>query len=182
MTGLGLTIRRMLPSLIWCVLVLAGLAILVFGQNRSAGPVAKRFLPMNALLLAHDLVPDEFAGRYVVAPNGIPAGATLRPQDVALQPALPTGLPVGTYFSIPVASVDIANGVNAGASAPLCGKDGAVFAMVQVLVVRCDPDGPGVSCSALIQVPDKIAAELAAKGIKTLSAAKDLSLSLRCKP
>lgn len=182
MTSSRLFIRRMLPTFVWCLMVLIGVLVLVFGQTKPPGPVAKRPLPMNTLLMKNDLVPDDFSNRYVVVPNGIPVGTPLRPQDVAVQPVLPAGLAHGTYFSLPAAAYDISDGLNAGAAVPLCGKGGRVFGMAQVLVVRCDPDGPGVSCSALVQVDDKVGSDLAANGIKAQTSAKDLTLSLRCKP
>jgi hypothetical protein len=106
MNSTSLAFRRMLPSLIWGAFVLIGLGFLLF--RAPTGPVAGRDLPMNTYLFKGDFVPPEVTGRYVVAPNGIPAGAMLRPKDVALQPIMPTSLPPGGYFSIQVSPVEIA--------------------------------------------------------------------------
>lgn len=184
MTGTTLALRRVLPMLVWCVLVVIGLAF-VGGKDDRSGPVAARQLPLNTLLLKSDLVPDVYAGRYVVKqPDGVAAGVPLRPQDVASQPVMPSGLEVGTYYSVPVAAAEIAYGANARATVHLCGKGGVDLATVQIVVVHCDSatPAPGVDCSALIQVPDAAASKLAAKAIKDQTTAKELTLSRKCLP
>jgi RecA-family ATPase len=53
--------------------------------------------------------------------------------------------PPGKARWMRLASVDIGNGLNAGASAPLCGKEGAVFAMQQTRPWSCQSLLAGVN-------------------------------------
>lgn len=179
MTGATLALRRVLPMLVWCVLVVIGI-LAVGWRGDQPGPVAARKLPLNTLLLKGDLVPDAFAGRYVVRPpDGVPAGLALHLRDVAEQPVMPSSLEVGAYISVPVAAEEIAYGVNAQATAQLCDKDRAHLATVQIVVVRCDraPPAPGVDCFALARVPDTEATKLAGKA---KAKPKELFLYHRC--
>jgi hypothetical protein len=117
---------RAVSMIAWCVLVLAGVLVLTFCSDRGTklAAVAKRFLPMNTLLLADYVDQPVFVNRYVVAPHGVQKGARLRPDDVADVPLLPEISPASLLLSLAVPRTDVAKGINAKLrrfASPHCG-------------------------------------------------------------
>ncbi len=173
---------RALPSVLWFGLVLGGLAFINWGPSAKPplGPIAARFLPTNTYIVSGDLVLDGFTNRYIITPEGVPQGRTIRPQDVADQPVIPAAPPVRLLLSLPVTRAMVAAGLNAGKMAQLCGKAPEAIGTVTVLSLRCGGGGPGEACTAVIEFPLETAGDLAAKGLKDKAQVKDLRLADKC--
>lgn len=173
---------RSISVIVWCVLVLAGVAYLGFTSDRGAksGVVAKRQLPKNTLVLAGDIEQPEFVNRYVVAPAGVDKGAVLRPEHVADQPILPEVPPPKLLLSLAVPRADVVKGINAGSKLKLCGKAPLAYGDVTVLAVRCDSNNTGASCSAIVELPGNAAGDVATKGLKDQTSTGEMHLAASC--
>jgi len=174
-------VKPALPSLVWGVLVLAGVVVLVFfsGERKPAWPTATRTLPANTYLVTGELQQAGLSGRYIIAPGGVKQGDPVRPQDIGDQPQLPPAPPVKLLLSLPLAYTDVVTGTNAASTAQLCGKAPLSFGSVAVDVVRCDQsDKP--TCSAIVEVPPAAAADLAAEGLKDTNSTSELHLAATC--
>ena len=176
-------LRRNAPMIVWCALVLAGTALLIWRPQHDANveAIATRFLPMNTLVMSGDSAHPGLTGRYVVTPKGVPQGAVLRGGDLADRPTLPAAPPARLLLllSLPRAAID--GGINVGRKMQLCGKPpAAAFAEVRVEAVICNSDAATSACSVLVEIPSSTAGDVGARGLKDQNAAGDLHLASRC--
>jgi hypothetical protein len=171
---------RLSPMLVWCLLVLAGLLVLVWGPDRKPSPIASRTLARNTLLLPADVTYPGFVGRYVAAPDGVKQGAVLRASDIADQPALLDGPQGKLLLSVSISRAAVLAGLNAGSALQLCGKAPVSYGAVTIQAIRCDADKPGSSCASLVDVPTTIAGDLATKVLKDQTATNELRLAASC--
>ena len=171
---------RMGPAIVWCVLVLGGVAFLVVGHRKDApgGPVPARHLPTNTLLLPGDLTQPGFTGRYIVAPKGVDPVKALQRSDVADRPTWSAASPAQLLLRLQVPWTTISSGINAGSSVQLCGKAPPTFGTVTVQWIRCGE--PGASCAAFIEIPSTAAAKIAAEGLKDQASTSELHLATTC--
>ena len=171
---------RLGPILVWCLLVLTGLLVLVWGPDRKPSSTASRTLARNTLLLPADVTYPGFSGRYVAAPDGVKQGAILRASDIADQPALLDGPQGRLLLSVSISRVAVLGGLNAGSAVHLCGKAPASYGSVTIQAVRCDPDKSAASCATLVDLPKTIAGDLAAKVLNDQAATNELRLAANC--
>lgn len=170
---------RLAPIVVWCILILAGTVFLVWSRPGSA-PTASRALPINTYLMPGDLSYPGYDGRYVVAPKGLVAGATLRPADVADQPSLIDGPHGRLLLLVNVDRAAVVGGLNAGSNTQLCGKPPTAYGGVTVQAVRCEADRTAPRCVAVIDLAKAIAAEVVAKALKDQSTTTELRLATKC--
>ena len=181
------TLGRALPALIWCALILAGVAFLVLGpqKNTASAPVAARSLPRNTLLVPGDLEQRGFADRYVVAPNGVQKGARLQPSDVADQPILPDPRSAELLLALPINRAAIVGGINSGSKVRLCGKPlsettQTEITTVDVYYVYCGQAKDSMNCTAIVELPGSLMARVATKGFIDQLTTGELHLAFSC--
>jgi hypothetical protein len=146
--------------LIWGVIVLVGVAILLW-KSRPANPdvTAAVALPMNTLI-GGDIVQTGFTGRYVIVPAGIKQGDRIKPDDVGDRPVPLGAPPLRWLMVVPVEDGGASGEPTVGSKLQLCGSRPDALASATVVYVSCRASL--TACSATVEVPLTEAAKVSA--------------------
>ena len=176
---------RVIPSVAWCAMVVIGVYFVTSSGKPAEEPlgvVVGQKLPANFYFLAGDKTPASAAGRYVSSPKGAEVGAVLRRADLPDRPVLPVFRQSKFLLSAPVAPDAIYAGLNAGASARICGKGQTSYGDATIQFVACDHNAEGEAfCAAVVETSDAAALEGLGKAVKDRAALSEIRVAEACK-
>lgn len=172
-------ISRLVPMIVWCVLVLLGTIFLVF-FGKPQGPFASRPLPLNTYLFPGDLSYSGYDGRYIAAPKGLAQGATVSPADLGDQPNLLDGPQGKLSLLVNVDRSVVSGGLNASSDIQLCGAKTLSYVAVAVQAVRCETDKNNNRCTAMVELPKAGAGDVVTKALKDPTTIGELRLAKKC--